>query len=394
MMNRNRLNRLQLQRFKAIQNDLSDSDAEDDRVDDYAYYSKYRSNSDESNSDDESDGDVDVFDSITNDNNDVEASDIDVNVSNSDDDASSDGCDGSDTDNTDSCDGSDDEERNDKDDAAFNQPTSWDKCREELVAMLLDNAHDIHLLTGKTKKERCDKIWQKYASQFDQKMVTGSISRYLLKLAKGELKPKALNGKTTKDGKPFWKSRSKSSDGYGLLYKIRLHNPIERLTTREVYDRHKIFHQYAFDDFKRYDKRMIKLTTTHSKQIKIDVEKWQLQRSVTRKTNATSRGKMFWSSHAAKHQLVADMKCGKASEMRPKDLYKSHNAYQDFSLEDFRKHIYQEKYKQLAGPYWQKKRNKLALKEHLKNVERMYSEFLHTNYEETLDAITEGFACM
>jgi hypothetical protein len=139
---------------------------------------------------------------------------------------------------------------------------------------------------------------------------------------------------------------------------------------------------------------MIKLTTTHSKQIKIDVEKWQLQRSVTRKTNATSRGKMFWSSHAAKHQLVADMKCGKASEMRPKDLYKSHNAYQDFSLEDFRKHIYQEKYKQLAGPYWQKKRNKLALKEHLKNVERMYSEFLHTNYEETLDAITEGFACM
>jgi hypothetical protein len=48
------------------------------------------------------------------------------------------------------------------------------------------------------------------------------------------------------------------------------------------------------------------------------------------------------------------------------------------------------KHNLIAGPYWQQKRNKTALKQHLKNVEKMREEFLHNNCEVTLGEITEG----
>jgi hypothetical protein len=250
-------------------------------------------------------------------------------------------------------------------------------------------------LTAKTKKERCEKMWRKYAPEFSEKLVVGSLQRYLLKLQKGELRPETTSKTTTakaKDGKPFWKSRKKSSDAYGLLYKIRLQIPVERLTTEEVYSKHEIFQQYSMKDFKDYDKRMVKLTSKHRKQIEEDVQLWKLQRAVTPRKTTTSRNKLFWSSHPAKQQLIEGTKSGKAASMKPKELYQTQSVYQEFSLKDVRKHIYQEKYKQIAGPYWQMKRNKTALKEHLKNVNRMYDEFMHNNYEETLNVITEGFA--
>ena len=43
-------------------------------------------------------------------------------------------------------------------------------------------------------------------------------------------------------------------------------------------------------------------------------------------------------------------------------LWKSRVQYQDFPLLVFCKHIYQERTKQLAAPYWQHTRNKIAQK--------------------------------
>ena len=265
---------------------------------------------------------------------------------------------------------------------------NWKTKRLELISMLLDDAHDIHLLMGRTKKERCEKIWRKYASEFDKIMVVNSVSRSLLQLKKGELRD--LSKPKTKDGKPFWSSSKEKSKAYDLLYKIRFFPSTSMLSTEEIYERHEVFREHAYEDFKEYDKRMIELAQKHSKKVEEEVREWELQRAATVKRMRTNRGKLFWSAHAAKQQLIEDTKSGKTVEMKPAELYKSQSCYQEFSLTDFRKHVYQEKYKQLAGPYWQKKRNQIAQREHLEEVDRMYSEFLHSNYEENLHAITVG----
>ena len=337
----------------------------------HAYRDRQRSD-DESEFDDGVDSDDEILDGET--VHSMINSDAIKSDSESDDDKSTDEEEGSSTGNDEDelidnehGDKSIEEEGDDDDDN--NTPTapaqSWTLRRAQLSNMLLDPNHDIHLLTAKTKKERCEKMWRKYAPEFSEKLVVGSLQRLLLKLQKGELQ-KEIKSKSTKDTKPFWTSRKESSDAYGLLYRIRLQIPVRRLTTEEVYSKHKIFQQYDMKDFKVYDKRMIKLTSKHSKQIKEDIRLWELQRAVTAKKTKTSRNKLFWDSHPAKQQLTEDTKSGKAASMKPKEIYQSQSVYQEFSLDDFRKHIYQEKYKQIAGPYWQMKRNKTALKQHLK----------------------------
>jgi D-mannonate dehydratase len=194
-----------------------------------------------------------------------------------------------------------------------------------------------------------------------------------LKLKKGELRS-AAGGKLL----------------YGLLYAIRMKIPVEGMTTKDVYCRHEAFKLYSFDDFKKYDKKMIELTQKARKQIQEETREWELQKSVTPVTDTTSRGKKDWSTHEARDLLIEDTKSGKAASMTPKELYETQDAYKEFSLDDFRKHVYKEKHNLIAGPYWQQKRNKTALKQHLKNVEKMREEFLHNNYEVTLDEITEG----
>ena len=97
----------------------------------------------------------------------------------------------------------------------------------------------------------------------------------------------------------------------------------------------------------------------------------------------------YWSTHEARVLLIEDTKRGKAASMTPKELYETQDAYKEFSLDDFRKHVYKEKHNLIAGPYWQQKQNRTALKQHLKNVEKMREEFPHNNYEVTLGEITE-----
>jgi hypothetical protein len=59
---------------------------------------------------------------------------------------------------------------------------------------------------------------------------------------------------------------------------------------------------------------------------------------------------------------VKDEESGTAKTMKPKTLWESREEYQDFPLRVFRKHIYQERTKQLSAPFWQHKRNKNAMK--------------------------------
>ena len=78
--------------------------------------------------------------------------------------------------------------------------------------------------------------------------------------------------------------------------------------------------------------------------------------------------------------------------IKPSELWLTKECYQDFTLDDFRKHVYQEKYRQLAGPYWQQKRNKIALKEHLKQVEQTYQEWHQSKFDKDMDGLTDRLA--
>ena len=55
---------------------------------------------------------------------------------------------------------------------------------------------------------------------------------------------------------------------------------------------------------------------------------------------------------------------GTVKNIKPQQLWKSREEYKEFPLKIFRKHVYQERTKQLAAPYWQHKRNKSARKKY------------------------------
>lgn len=271
---------------------------------------------------------------------------------------------------------------------------TWPETRLSIIAKLKDNVSAIHLLTGQTKKERCTKMWQKYASGFDEKIVVCALSRVLLQRDKKEGPFSEKNStRNSKDVKPIWRTRSEISPAYSLLYKLRLHSEdgtgIDKMSADDIYKHHDIFHQYELKEFRKWDKDMVKLTDKHRLDIDINVKLFMEHCIIVPKKSVTSRGKLFWSMHSAKDRLAEDTKSGRTKQMKPKELWKSHDDYQDFSLEDFRKHIYQEKYKQLAGPYWQKKRNKIGLKEHEKTVRKLYQEWHHTKWESDMNDLAQ-----
>jgi hypothetical protein len=184
---------------------MLDSDSDDEA------FTKYRGVDEDVGSEDESDDErahAHGPERMTNDSSDDYGSDSGIdNFYGLDDDSSNSDFDDNDSSNDNDDDeeegeyGLGDEDGSNSEEAELSTKAKWAKRRQQIINMLLDNNHDIHLLTGKTKKEHCERIWQKYASEFDKSLVTNSLSRC------GELKSSKRN--TTKDGKPFWKSRSK-----------------------------------------------------------------------------------------------------------------------------------------------------------------------------------------
>ena len=136
---------------------------------------------------------------------------------------------------------------------------------------------------------------------------------------------------------------------------------------------------------------MKKLTDKKRKLLKRDVEIFRQDLSLFPRKEYTSRDKLFWDTHRANFLLAEDTLSGKAKEMKPKALWKSREEYQEFLLEDFRKHIYQERNKQLAGAYWQQKLRRVAAKKHRKAVKKREREFkqYHSNKDERICELVE-----
>lgn len=89
----------------------------------------------------------------------------------------------------------------------------------------------------------------------------------------------------------------------------------------------------------------------------------------------TSRNVPFWYNHAASELLEEDVRNDTSKRMQPKQLWESRDEYLDFPLSVFRKHIYQEKSKQLAAPCWQHRRNQMAQKKKMEEAQKVEKEW-------------------
>ena len=69
-----------------------------------------------------------------------------------------------------------------------------------------------------------------------------------------------------------------------------------------------------------------------------------------------------------------DEMLGKVEKLKPLQIWNSRPEYQEFPLYVFGKHVYQERTKQLAAPYWQFKRNKNA-KQKYEETEKLMKEW-------------------
>ena len=105
----------------------------------------------------------------------------------------------------------------------------------------------------------------------------------------------------------------------------------------------------------------------------------------------TCRGTPFWSEHAAKKMLDKDLKDGIGQNMKPKELWMSRREYQYFPYNYIHKHVYKVRYKQLAAPYWQVKRNKNGRALHHLETNQMRTKWADgEDFEEMISMFKQG----
>ena len=73
-------------------------------------------------------------------------------------------------------------------------------------------------------------------------------------------------------------------------------------------------------------------------------------------------------------------------------LWRSKREYQEFPLLVFRKHIYQERTKQLAAPCWQHTRNQIARKKTVEEAQKMKAEWHESQWTEDMDKLVNQWS--
>jgi hypothetical protein len=260
-------------------------------------------------------------------------------------------------------------------------PTPWGKssAKSRIIVELNDPTSDIHLYLGQYtendfKNVNFRKILEEYAgNNYKLNLFRENMKRILVHLQK-RTGPFDQN-KTTVE--KWYTSANNVSKAYSLLFALYMdeaaYRSLARMSTKEIWQSDPIFQQYEFEKFKDYLKNMANRTEARKKQIKDEYQAYLSDMRKLPASDKTSRGYPFWDTHKASELLEEDEESGKAKELKPKELWKSRLEYQDFPLHVFRKHIYQLRYKRLATPFWQYKRNKNA----------------RTKYEETENLLKE-----
>ena len=249
-----------------------------------------------------------------------------------------------------------------------NRPLSpWgDKCRakQKIISDLKNDASDIHLFVPDPptdfKTVNFDTIHKKYASRYKKSNFKNNFKRILTNFAN-------MTGPFKADNETVpWKSRERRSPGWHLLYGLRMdpssNARVNSMPVEELWNSNMHFKRYPLKDFKTYNREMITLTNKVRGERAGEEKVFQAYIKKFPHKQQTDRGEPFWYNHPANDLLAADVKCGVACKLKPKQLYATRPEYRQFKLETFRKHIYQEQARQRAAPYWRLKRNIAAQK--------------------------------
>ncbi|KAL7525981.1 hypothetical protein ACHAXR_006714 [Thalassiosira sp. AJA248-18] len=252
-------------------------------------------------------------------------------------------------------------------------PSPWgtSKSKQKIINELADKKSDIHLLIGcytpsDFSNVNFKQILQKYAGNRYKGSNFRENMKRLLKHHLNETGPFKVE-----EVEPWYTSANNVSRAYSLLFMLYMdptkYSIISGMTTDQIYASHPQFQLYGPDKFKTYNDNMKNLTSKRKKQMRAEEASFKRDMLKLPKINKTSRGYPFWHTHQASELMknhITDEMLGKVEKTKPQQLWKSRAEYQAFPLSIFRKHIYQERSKQLAAPYWQHKRNKNAQKKY------------------------------
>ena len=271
-------------------------------------------------------------------------------------------------------------------------PWRTSSSKQRIIDELKDEKSDIHLLIGPHTSSDFKDV------NFKQMLNKYAGNKYKLSNFKENIKRLLLNrqqktGPFKAEGvEPWYTSPKNVSRGYSLLFMLLMDSNksriISTMAVEEIWKSHPQFQLYELDKFKTYFKNMKNLTAKRKERITNEEASYCRDMIVINQTSSglTIRGYPFWHTHTASKLLkedVAEEMAGVKEKTKPSQFWRSRTAYQDFPLHVFRKHIYQERTKQLAAPYWQHKRNQNARKRYEETAE-MLSEWEQTQ------ANTEG----
>ena len=281
-------------------------------------------------------------------------------------------------------------------------PGGWRYSEEKqrIINCLKDPLSEIHLMSK-------EQIWKKYAANFDENKTKTNLS-YLLKQHKkkeGPFSPSQSppsksararssskkDTETEPETEPEiepWTSRKKKSQGWHLLYQLRLfpqQSRVSRMTQKELWESSELFKCYDFKDFQKYDKEMVKLTRKRRETIRQERKEFEHDMAAFPPSERTVRGEPFWNRHAASKLLKEDVESGAADNMKPGELWKTRPEYKEFKLTTFSKHVHQEKSKQRAAPYWQVKCKKIGRQLRDQQVEESKREWIESKFETDME---------
>jgi len=275
-----------------------------------------------------------------------------------------------------------------------------DKCtsKQQIIRALKDDTSDIHLFIGDTPTKFEDvnfaQIHQDYAHRYKKSNFRSNIKRILK-----HYEDKTGSFKSIEAEVEPWKSRGKhNSTGWNLLFELRM-NPTSNakanaMTTEELWKSNTHFKCYKLEDFKKYDKEMVKLTAKLMKKRREENDVFEQHFQSKPHSIINDRGEPFWYNHPAKSLLAEDVKSGLADKMPPKELRESREEYKAFKLETFRKHIYQEEGKQRASPFWRLKRNDAGQKKREQERVEMRVRWMDQRLEEDIDNATSRLSSL
>ena len=271
------------------------------------------------------------------------------------------------------------------------------KSKERIINELKDATSNIHLLIGPHTSDFRN-------VKFEQIRTLHADNRYKLSNFKSNVK-RILDHHINKTG-PFkvkgvekwYTSANNVSRGYLLLFSLYM-DPhkfqiIKDMSAEEIWKSHSEFQLYELEQFKTYNKSIEALTSKRKRLIAEEEESFKRDTSkLQEKSSVTCRGYPFWHTHRASVLLkdhVTDEMLDKVGKMKPQQLWNLTVEYRDFPLSIFRKHLYQERSKQLAAPYWQHKRNKNARKMH-EEREEMMKEWSNIQINRNVDGLIKDW---